>query len=217
MEQFTDADEQSIVVLAGFAGLAIDHARRYTGAREHGDELERSVARLEATTQIARALAGETDPAVVLELVAKRARALVAARALLIELERGSELEVAAAAGEVASGIVGTRIGLADTVAAQAMRSQRVQRLEDQLNRLRFQEHGLGRIGVQAQGGLVVPLTFRGHSYGVLVAIDRLEDGPTFSRDDAMLLESFATSAATAVATAQSGVHRAPASTRRRD
>ena len=126
------------------------------------------------------------------------------ARALLIELERGSELEVAAAAGDVSGGIVGTRLGLADTVAAQAMRSQRVQRLEEQLNRLRFREHGLGRVGVQAQGGLVVPLTFRGHSYGVLVAIDRLEDGPTFSRDDAMLLESFATSAATAVATAQS-------------
>ena len=49
-----------------------------------------------------------------------------------------------------------------------------------------------------------MPLSFRCHSYGVLVVIDRLEDGPTFSRDDAMLLESFATSAATAVATAQS-------------
>jgi signal transduction histidine kinase len=202
--QFTESDEQSIVVLAEFAGVAIDHARRYTGEREHGHELQQTVARLEATTQIARALGGETDPSVVLELVAKRGRALVSARALLIELERGSELEVAAVAGELPSGIVGTRIGLADSVAAQAMRSNRVQRLEEELNRVRFQEHGLGRLGVKARGGLVVPLIFRGRSYGVLVAIDRLEDGPTFSADDAMLLESFATSAATAVATARS-------------
>ena len=90
--EFTDADEHSIVVLAEFAGLAIDHARRYTGVREHGDELQQTVARLEATTQIARALAGQTDPAVVLELVAKRGRALVSARALLIELERGGRV-----------------------------------------------------------------------------------------------------------------------------
>jgi GAF domain-containing protein len=114
--EFTDEDEHSIMVLAEFAGLAIDHARRYTGARELGDELQQTVTRLEATTQIARALGGETDPAVVLELVAKRGRALVSARALLIELVRGDELEVAAAAGEVAGEIVGTRIGLADTV-----------------------------------------------------------------------------------------------------
>ena len=84
--QFSDADEQAVEVLAEFAGVAIDHARRYTGASERRDELERTVAALEATTQIARAVEGETDLEVVLELVAKRGRALVSARALLIEL-----------------------------------------------------------------------------------------------------------------------------------
>lgn len=203
-DEFTEADEQAVVVLAEFAGVAIDHARRYTGTREHRDELQRTVDALEATTQIARALGGETDPEVVLELVAKRGRALVSARALLIELERGDELEVAAAAGEVPAGLVGRRLPLTGTVGAHAIRTKRVQRLEEELNRLRFDDHGLGQVGIEARGGLVVPLIFRGRSHGVLLAVDRLADGPSFSAEDERLLESFATSAATAVATAQS-------------
>jgi signal transduction histidine kinase len=202
--EFTETDQESVAVLAEFAGVAIDHARRYTGTREHRDELQRTVDALEATTQIARAVGGETDPEVVLELVAKRGRALVSARVLLIELERGDELEVAAGAGELPAGLVGRRLPLTDTVAAHAIRTKRVQRLEDELNRARFDEHGVGQVGVEARGGLVVPLIFRGRSHGVLLAVDRLEHGPSFSAEDEHLLESFATSAATAVATAQS-------------
>ena len=200
---FTDADEQALVVLADFAAVAIDHARRYTLTREDRDRLQRSVAALEATTQIARAVGGETDPEVVLALVAKRGRALVSARTLLIELERGSELEVVAGAGEIPAGMVGHRLELSDTVASQAMRTNRVQRLENELNRARFDEHGLGQFGLDARAGIVVPLIFRGRSHGVLVALDRLERGPGFTAEDERLLQSFATSAATAVATAE--------------
>ena len=202
--EFTEEDEQAVLVLSDFAGVAIDHARRYTGTREDRDELAKTVAALEATNQIARALGGETDPDVVLELVAKRGRALVSARVLLIELQRGEELEAAAAAGETPPGLIGKRVALADTVASHALRTQKVQRLEDELNRARFEEHGLGQLGVQVEAGLVVPLIFRGRSHGVLVAIDRLSDGPGFSAEDERLLQSFAASAATAVATAQS-------------
>jgi two-component system, NarL family, sensor histidine kinase DevS len=202
--EFSAADEEAIVVLAEFTGVAVDHARRYTGSRERGDQLARTVAALEATTQIARTLGGETDPEVVLELVAKRGRALVSARALLIELRRGEELVVAAGAGELPEGLIGRRVELASTVAAHAMRTLHVQRLQEELNRTRFEEHGLGRLGVRAQDGLVVPLVFRGETHGVLLAVDRMRDGPTFSAEDERLLEAFASSAATAVATAES-------------
>jgi len=202
--QFSDADEQAVAVLAEFAAVAIDHARRYTGASERRDELERTVAALEATTQIARAIGGETDLEVILELVAKRGRALVSARTLLIELTQRSELVIAAGAGELPAGLVGQTVALADTVASHAMRTGRTQRLEDDLNRARFDEHGLGRLGMQAAGGLAVPLVFRGSTYGVLLALDRLHDGPAFSSEDERLLEAFAASAASAVATAQS-------------
>jgi signal transduction histidine kinase len=201
--EFSQEDEEAVLTLADFAAVAIDHARRYAGVRRRRDELSKTVAALEATTQIARAVGGETDPEVVLQLVAKRGRALVSARTLLIELQRGDELELAAGAGELPAELIGRSMPLKGTVAGQAIRTQRVQRLEDELNRARFEEHGVGRFGVQARGGLVVPLIYRGHAHGVLVAIDRLENGPSFSDEDEMLLQSFATSAATAVATAQ--------------
>jgi signal transduction histidine kinase len=202
--EFSEADEEAVAVLAEFAGVAIDHARRYTGAREHHDELTRTVAALEATTQIARAVGGETDPEVVLELVAKRGRALVSARSLLIELRRGDELHVAAGAGELPPGVIGAAFPIAGTVAEEALRTRRLQRLEDETNRSRYQEHGVGARGLKATNGIVVPLVYRGETHGVLLAVDRLEGRASFTADDEMLLESFATSAATAVATARS-------------
>jgi signal transduction histidine kinase len=202
-EDFNEDDEQAVQALAEFAGVAIDHARRYTGARERSDELERTVATLEATGQIARAVGGETDLDVILELVAKRGRALVSARALLIELKLGDELVIATSVGELPDGLVGQRIPLEDTVAVQAMRTRRAQRLEDELSKARFDER-LSQLGVKAEGGLVVPLVFRGQTHGVLLALDRLHDGPAFSKEDERLLEAFAASAATAVAMAQS-------------
>jgi signal transduction histidine kinase len=203
-EQFSAEDEEALIVLAELAGVAIDHARRYTGASERRDELERTVATLDATTQIALAVGGETDLEVILELVAKRGRALVGARVLLIELRRRQELVVAAGAGELPVGVVGQRLQLRDSLAGQALRAHRTLRLDDEVNRARFHEYGTGRLGVSAHGGLVVPLLFRGRGYGALLALDRIVDGPSFSAEDERLLEAFAASAATAVATAQS-------------
>jgi signal transduction histidine kinase len=202
-EQFSAEDEEALTILAELAGYAIDHARRYTGASRRRDELERTVATLDATTQIALAVGAETDLDVILELVAKRGRALVCARALLIELRDREELVVAAGAGELPAGVVGTRMPMRDSLAGQALRARRTLRLDDELNRARFEEHGGGRLGMSVTSGLVVPLLFQGRPYGALLALDRLEDGPAFTPEDERLLGAFAASAATAVATAQ--------------
>ena len=201
-EEFTEEDEQTIMLLAEFAGVAIDHARRYSRLDAQHSELKRTVDALDATMQIARALGGETDLDLILGLVAKRGRALVTARALVIEHEQAGEMVVAAGAGELPAGLVGKRVDLRDSLASASLRISQTLRLEDQPNRARFERHGLGRLGVRADAGLVVPLIFRGRGYGVLIAVDRLEGGPAFSREDQRLLEAFAVSAATAVATA---------------
>jgi signal transduction histidine kinase len=201
--EFTADDESALVVLAEFAGVAIDHARRFTGSETRREELERTVAALDATIQITRAVGGHTDPRAILELVAKRGRALVSARAVIIEDKQGADLVVVAAAGEVPPGLLGQHIQLRDSVASSAMRTFRTHRIEDETNRRRFERHGVGRLGIHAEAGLVVPLTFRGETYGVLVAMDRLDDGPAFTAHDQALLEAFAASAATALATAQ--------------
>ena len=165
--EFTAADELALVRLAEFAGLAIDHARRYSGSEAHGEDLQRTVDALGAMVEISRVIGSQTDLARILELVAKRVRALVSARALIIELQRDGGLEVAATAGEVPNGL------------DAALRASRPQRLPDQLNIARFRGDGLGRLGFDPEGGLIVPLVFRGrslvfralssyHNYGML-------------------------------------------------
>jgi signal transduction histidine kinase len=79
------------------------------------------------------------------------------------------------------------------------MRTGRVQRIADVESQLRY---ALAE-RVEATTGLFVPLTFHNRPLGVLCAFDR-GDGGEFRREDERLLESFAASAATAVATAQS-------------
>ncbi len=198
--QFTAADESAIVELAELAGLAIESTRRRGDMRTRSDELERAVTALEVTTQITQAVGGQTDLEAILELVAKRGRAVVDARLVLVVEEDASELVVVAGAGEMPAGMLGRRLPLDGTVPQHALRTRRTLRLTDPENRARF-EGGLGAQGITAEDGLVLPLLFHDQTYGVLVAIDRLHDGPQFSSDDVPLLEAFAASAATALAT----------------
>src|SRR5690348_4715307 len=55
-EAFTDDDEETSVVLAGWAAIAIANARLYRVVSERRDELERAIRALETTTEIGRAL-----------------------------------------------------------------------------------------------------------------------------------------------------------------
>jgi signal transduction histidine kinase len=203
-QEFTAEDEGALVRLAEFAGVAIDHARRYSGVETQRSQLERTVQALDATVQIARVIGDETDLEKILELVSKRGRALVSARGLVIEHERDGEMIVAAGAGELVPGLIGKSVDAGDSLAGAALRTSSTLRLEDEPNRARFERHGLGRLGLRASAGLVVPLIFRGQGHGVLIAVDRLKDGPSFTADDQRLLEAFAASAATAIATARS-------------
>ena len=201
--EFTEDDEQAVVMLARYAAIAIDNAHRLEQVSARRDELERSLAAMRATTEISRVLAGETDLGVVLELIAKRGRALVGAGTLLIELVVGDHLRVAAVAGDVDRNVVGSEIPIEATVAGRVLETRRPQRLSDDLNRARFQETGVGRLGLDAGAGLFVPLVFRTETPGVLAALHPPGAGE-FSDEDERLLTSFATSAASAVVTARS-------------
>jgi signal transduction histidine kinase len=196
---FTQADEQSAVILADWAAIAIDNARLYKTVWDRREELERAVRGLEATTEIARALGGETELDRVLELIAKRGRALVDARSLLILLEDGERLLIAATAGEAAG--KARRKHLPIELAGDVLRSGRAERLADVSSR-----SGLApsELGVSAKSALMVPMLFRGRAVGVLAVFDRMIEGPEFKPEDEDMMLSFAASAATAVHTAQS-------------
>src|SRR3954451_3265387 len=98
---FDEADEAAVTVLADWAAIAIDNARLYTSLETRSAELERAVRGFEATSAIATALGIETSLDRVLELVVKRARALVEARSVVVLLRENDELVLAAAAGQV--------------------------------------------------------------------------------------------------------------------
>lgn len=197
--EFDAEDEEAVVVLAGWAAIAIANARAYSVAEGRRAELERAVASFEATGAIAQALAGETDLEHVLELIVKRGRALTEARSMVVMLGEGPDLVVAAVAGDLDDSLLGDRIPVEGSVSGNVLRSGKPERLSDAPNRLRF---SLAK-QTGAQTGLFVPLRLRGRVLGVLAGFDRLRDGPEFSNWDEDVLMGFAASAAAAVATAQ--------------
>jgi two-component system, NarL family, sensor histidine kinase DevS len=199
VDEFDDADEEAALTLASWAGIAIENARLYTSLSEREVEVEQALRRAETSVDIARTIGGETDVERVLDLIVKRARALVDARALLVLLRRGGDLFVAAHAGRIDEDISEMTIPIEDSIIGAAMEDRVSQRLE----RGSPPSEGRLREKVGAETALVVPLLFRGRAVGALVALDREAGGLEFDQEDLRLLQSFASSAATAVATAQ--------------
>jgi signal transduction histidine kinase len=196
--EFTAEDEEAAEILASWAAIAIEQARLMTAASARQDELERVLRGLEATQAIAVAVGAETDLPRVLELIAKRALAIVDARGVLILLQDGNSLVVAAGAGHTRPD-PDARIPIEQSTSGQVMVSQRSARITD-VSQLQVP---VSRLGVpDARSALLVPLIYRGRSLGVLAAFDRAQRSE-FSEDDEQVLVSFAASAATAVATAQ--------------
>jgi signal transduction histidine kinase len=198
-EEFSEADEAAVVVLADWAAIAIENARLYANVRGRRDELERAVRTLEATSEITRAVGGELQLDRILELIAKRGRALVEARAILIALLEGETLRVVAAAGQVSPEVRDMVAPVDGSPGGDALKSRRAQRVQPGSVGLRAP--WAKALGAKAE--LVVPLVFRDRALGVIAAFDGLGESPTFSADDERLMLAVAASAATAVATGQ--------------
>lgn len=198
--EFTESDEQTAVVLALCAGIAVDNARLYEAAEAKRRELQRAVRSSEATAAIAQVVGGETDSERVLELIVKRGRALVQARSVLVLLVEDDELVVAALAGEAVAK-PGARLPLAGSTSGEVLRDQKPRRMGDVSHQISISPE---RIGVaHAESGLLVPLVYRGRALGVLAAFDRLTGEAGFSPDDERVVEAFASQGAIAVATAK--------------
>jgi signal transduction histidine kinase len=198
---FTEADEESAIILADWAAIAIDNARLYASVEQRRDHLERAVRGLDTTVAIAQALGGETNLSRILELIVKRARALVGARSMVIMLAEEDDLVVAAAAGELHAGVNGQRLPIEGTITGRVLRSQRAERITDARAKL---SSSLEVLEFEADSALLVPLSFRGRAVGVLAAYDRAGDEDDFDPEHERLLGAFAASAATAVATGKS-------------
>jgi signal transduction histidine kinase len=201
---FDAVDEESATILATWAAIAIENARLYEAAAARRDQLEQSARRLEAAHAIAVAVGAEMELENVLELIAKRGRALVEARSLVILLRHGADLVVAASAG-VTDHAIGARVPIGGSTSGQVLESRTMLRLDDVGAQLRISADQLGVAG--ARTALLAPLVHRGRGLGVLAAFDHGGRSAGFSEDDESTLRAFAASGATAVALAQLVAH----------
>jgi signal transduction histidine kinase len=199
--EFTAADEEAAVIVAEWAAAAIHNARLYERSESRREQLEQAVRGLEATRDIAVAISGVAALDRVLELIVKRGRALVDARAVLIMLKERDELVVAASAG-YADDMHGRRVPIAGSSSGQVLGLGRPERIVDVGARLRIAPAELGV--ADAHTALLVPMLHRGQGVGVMAAFDRGDGGAPFTATDERLLYTFAASAANAVAMARS-------------
>lgn len=198
---FDEADEAATIILADWAAIAVENARLHEDAAGRRAEAERAVRRLEATAAIARAVGTETDLDRVLELIVKRGRALLDARAVVLLLVDGDRFRLAAGAGQVAATAIGGQFPISDSVTGEVLFSGRPERIDDVPARLRISDRSLGIS--DAQTALLVPLVYRNSPLGLLAAFDRFGDDHGFGGEEEQLFLAFAASAATAVATAR--------------
>jgi signal transduction histidine kinase len=96
----------------------------------------------------------------------------------------------------------GARLSIAGSTSGQVLERRRPERIDDVASRLRIAPEEFGV--VDPQTALLVPMVYRGDAVGVLAAFDRGQGGEVFTEDDEQMLRTFAASAATAVALAQS-------------
>jgi PAS domain S-box-containing protein len=171
--------------------MALAAIRDITDRRRDRDDLRRAVRRLQAATEVAIAVGGETDLERVLDAIVERGRALVEARALIILLLEGDELVVAATAA-----VAG---GLDPKVAYLRFK---VEETSEEVLLGKFS--GTDLDARETGRALIAPLLFRGQSLGLAVALDHVGDPGQFDDEHQRILEAFAASAATGVATARS-------------
>jgi two-component system, NarL family, sensor histidine kinase DevS len=196
-DEFNEDDEEAAVLLAQLAGTAIENARLFETSENRREELERAVRSLEASRDITHAIGGDSNLEDVLELIAKRGRALVEAQSLLIMLREGNELVVAASAGQTAEAR-GRRMPISASTSGQVLERGVPERVADVTARLRVAPAELGV--PDAHTALLVPMLYRGAGVGVLAAFDRRHPDRAFSASQEQLLRTFAQSAANAVA-----------------
>ena len=199
--EFTDEDEEAVVILAQLAATAIDNARLYEASEQRREQLERTVRSLEAARDIADAVSGASDLSRILDLVAKRGRALVDARSVLIMLREEDDLVVAASAGH-AHANPGQHLPVASSTWGQVLERGRAERISDAAAHLTIGPHELGV--PDAHSALLVPMLSHGTGIGIVAAFDRGPERDEFTDEDERLLLTFAASAANAVAISRS-------------
>ncbi len=201
--EFTALDEATVVTIVERTAFAIEIALKYERSERRRMESEHAARHLAVTRDVMAALGDELELERALEVLAKRGRALVGARSVVLWLRDGDELVASATAGHANASAQGARIGISGTDAGRALQGGKVAR-----NRARtsgpYEEVAQVMDVGEGEAALMVPMVHRGNAVGVLIALGPRDGLDDFSADDEQLLETFAVSAATSLALAQS-------------
>jgi len=190
-EDFTDEDEEIVMLLANQAAVAIENARLYEAATGWSKQLE-------SLNEVGNALLTETDLDRLLDLIARRLGELLDARIVAVALPAGAdELRLAAVAGEGAEELVDQTLPRSGSKTGRVLERGQSERVDSVLDDPDVSQE-VTRL-VRARTGLWVPLVARGGTIGVLFAHDKLGSDARFSDTDLRLAEAFATRAALAV------------------
>jgi signal transduction histidine kinase len=183
---FDDEDIRVVQALATAAGVAIENARLY-------DTVRRRERWLQASTEVTTALLSGADTEDVLQLVAARSKDLATADFAAIALPLHGDLVIEVAEGVHAASLIGSHLGLENSLGGQAFTTGLSVAVDDIRNDSRT---GAGTLRRNRFGpAMFVPLRAGDTTQGILfVAND--EGGKVFLRSDQAMFESFAAQAA---------------------
>ena len=189
--EFTEEDEQAVVLLAAQAGVAVDNARLYEDARLR----ER---RLEATREITEAILTGAEPPEVLGLIARRARELMNAdlATIAVPADDPGQLVLVAAEGKMAEELLGMRFPLAGSVSGDVISSGQPAVIETMT-----ELDGPAQPMLRAGGigpAMFVPLSAEGRPFGTL-GVGSEERRDPFEQDDLGVIQTFAAQASVAL------------------
>jgi signal transduction histidine kinase len=188
-EDFTDADEETVLILASQAAVAIENARLYEAATRWSSQLE-------SLNDVANALITEFDLPRLRQLVAERLHGLIGATAVTISVPFGDHARVAAAAGDDADQFLGMEIpGRSKTM--RVLERKRAERVDSALDDPEVDQASARRFGMRTS--LYVPLLLRDEAIGVITARDKRGPDARFTDEDVRLAEVFAQRASVAV------------------
>ena len=188
--EFTEADEEIVTLLAAQTGITIEKVQIHEGATHW-------IRQLEVLDELTRSVLEERDLSRLLELVARRLRELVGARAVLISLPASSGgLRVVVADGEDLTDVVGYTMP-SESKHARVLARGKSERVDSLLADPEVDQVLAGRVG--GVTALLIPLVFDERAIGIVSAFNKTGPDTRFTDDDVRLAEAFGTRAALAV------------------
>jgi signal transduction histidine kinase len=189
--EFTEEDEEVTRLLGAQAAVAIENARLH-------ETSTRWLRQLESLNEISNALASQIELEPQLAIVAARLRELLDARIVIVAIpDTPDALRVAAADGEVADAVLGTRLELAASKVGRVLERALSERVDAIADDNEVDQEAARRLG--ATTALYVPLIVEGRAIGVVAVHDKRGSDPRFGDEDVRVAESLAKRAAIAI------------------